>query len=175
MLSAHARARCNTLEYTATHCNTLQHTATHCNTLQHTATHTTLKHPQDAEHSFEGKLQHIATRWNTLQHTATHTSEASSGCRMLTRGRRFGAPCHTHVSFIRVTYLIHMRDMTHSYVRHDSSYVWKESQRQFGAFYHMHECFKSHIGTSHVTHTDKSRHTYEYVMSLTYECVMSHT
>jgi len=44
-----ARAKCNTLQHTATHCNTLQHTteqagqrvhtATHCNTLQHTATH----------------------------------------------------------------------------------------------------------------------------------------
>jgi len=38
--NAHCKARCNTLQHTATHCNTLQHSATHCNTLQHTATRT---------------------------------------------------------------------------------------------------------------------------------------
>jgi len=81
---------------TATRCNTLQYAATHCNILRLTA-----------------------TCCNTLQHTATHCN---------THGVAYAAGCcpdlekvtHSCVneSYICLTWLIHMRDITDAYVCH---------------------------------------------------------
>ena len=60
-----------------------------------------------------------------------------------------------------VTWLIHMCDMTHSSVWHDSLTFWARC---------ISSCPKSqwvmsHIWMSHVTHMNESCHTYEWVMS----------
>ena len=78
-------------------------------------------------------------------------------------------------SFIFATWLIHMRDMTHSYVCHDSfiCVTWlihmcdtnmnddvahvNESRRTY-------EWDMSHIRMSHVEHMNESCHTYDWVM-----------
>jgi len=78
-------------------------TATHCNTgciYLLNASQRIVKH-----------LQHTATHCNTLQHTATH---CNTGCMVHL------LPIYMCASFICVTWLIHVCDMTHSYVRHNS-------------------------------------------------------
>jgi len=102
--------------HTATLCNT------HCNTLQHSAT---------------------ATHCNTLQHTCTENS-----CRSY--GWHESIICATWLmervplSFIRVTWLIRMCDMTHLYVRHDS-YVWRDSCMCATWLIHMCNMTKSYV------------------------------
>jgi len=69
----------------------------------------------------------------------------------------------------RLTWLIHMCDMTHSC-------VWKHW------FYHsiifvtwlIHTCVFSHVWMSHVTHMNESCHTYEWVMSHTWMSHVTH-
>jgi len=133
--------QCNALQRTATHCNTMQHTATHCNTLQRTATHC-------------NTLQHTAIHCNTLQHTASYEMTFFSFFGISTRQsiwvsrhaswnesrRRWN--CES--SFVCVTWLIRVCDMTYSCVRHDSlvcvtwligvcdkNHSWNEARRRW--------------------------------------------
>jgi len=65
-------------------------------------------------------------------------------------------------SFICVTWLIRMCDMTHSYVWLDLRWllcVWVDVSC------HTYEWVASHIWMSRVTHVDESCHTYGWVMS----------
>jgi len=75
------------------------------------------------------------------------------------------------------TWLIHMWDMTHSYVAHNSfrlvvSYVVASTCMNEMRYYkwrvtavrHTHERIMSHIWMSHVTHMNESCPTYEWVM-----------
>jgi len=95
-------------------------------------------------------------------------------------------PYAWHDSFISVTWLIHILDLTHAHVWNDSFtlcvcvcvcrwFEWSSTLRSF--------LFnRSHIWTSHVTHTNESWHTYKRVrkhISMkeswhTYERVMAH-
>ena len=119
------------MQHTSTHCITLQHTATHCNTLQLTPFPLGSARYTDHVAHTESVLQHTATHCNALQHTATHRNTLphaapdafSSWSNKIHRSRkdtkklrntgiRWGDSC--------VTWLIHMCDMTQSYVRHDS-------------------------------------------------------
>jgi len=131
---------------TATHCNTLQHTATHCNTLQHTGwysliwmSHVSFIHVwyecvnSWEEHDLSWE-EHDLFTW----HIHVNESCIIHPCVIWM--------CKLHstlnLSCIRVTWLIHTCDMTHSYVWHDSfirvtwlirtcdmthSYVWHDS------------------------------------------------
>ena len=94
------------LQHTAAHCNAPQHTATHCNTLQHTATNTH-KRSQDVLKTLRASTDAMFRRAPTNQRTPHQNSLSSVG----------------HDSFICVTWLIHMCDMTHSYVWHDSCVI----------------------------------------------------
>jgi len=85
-----------------------------------------------------------------------------------------------HDSFICVTWLIHMCDMTHSYVWHDSficvtwchmmhSYTWMSHGTQMNGSHvnescHKYEFAMSHIGMSHVSHyhTEEVSNRYEF-------------
>ena len=77
-----------------------------------------------------------------------------------------------HDSFICVTRLIYMCDMTLWYVWHDSwrtggdsSHVWMSHATQMNEPCHTYEWVMSHKWMSHVTHMNESCHTYEWVMS----------
>ena len=64
-----------------------------------------------------------------------------------------------HYSFICVTLLIHMCDMTHSHVRHDSSTPM--FLRHANESYRKYECLMSHVQTSYVSYMDESCYTCE--------------
>ena len=126
--------QCNTLQCAATQCNTLPHTvyvwhlysyvwhtATHCNAPQHSATHChTLYmydislHMYDSIHMYD-TLQHTVMRRNTVQHTATHCVCMTSLFICMTWMIRGCRKTHSYV-----TLLIHLCDMTQSYMRLDS-------------------------------------------------------
>jgi len=114
----------------STHCNALQ---LRCNTLQRTATHCNmLCVNRDARHDVF-QLWHdsfIRVTWitppethcNTLQHCSTlqHMLDMIySNCDMTHLYVRKYLIHVWHDSFIRVTWLIHMCDMPHSFVWHD--------------------------------------------------------
>jgi len=140
---------CNTLQHcnTLQLCNTLQHCNTHCNahcnTLQKIRWHV----PPWLLHT--ATLQHAAT----LQHTLQHTSFV------------------WHDLFICVTWLIHMCDMTHSYVWHDlftcdmtHAFEWHDSTCDIWVTWLIH--------TRHMSyHTMKE--SYHFIR-VTYEWYDSH-
>jgi len=111
---------CNTLRHTATHCSTLQHNVTRCNTLQHTTTHCyTLQHIATAAHC--NTLQHTATHYSALQRTAAHCNAlqyTATPCSTLQHPATLAArDVRTgRISHNVKTWLIHMCDITHSYV-----------------------------------------------------------
>jgi len=82
---------CITVYCSATHCNTLQHTATHRNTLQHTATASYIHEIYDATHANVTRLVYM---WHCL--------------------------CICDIIYTFVTRLIHMCDISHSHVWHES-------------------------------------------------------
>ena len=91
-------------------------------------------------------------------------------------------PCMTNAYvrqdlFICETWLIHVRDMTHSYVWHESvghSYgIWIRRVNRMGESCRMYESVMSHIWVSHVTHMDESCHT--WVSHVTHVSESCHT
>jgi len=86
-------------------------------------------------------------------------------------------------SFVCVTWLIRMCDMTHSYVCHDSllyhtcamTHYWRWNAHTMRSVmnesWHTYEWVTSHIRMSHDTHMNESCHTYHVEC---YEWVMSH-
>jgi len=111
---------------------------------------------------------------------------------------------HSYVclgSFVRVTRLIHMRDMTHSCVWHNflnvtrmnescHTYGWHMNDSYITSYSYMNDSFRcvtwlirvcgarrglvcTKVNATRHTHTDESRHTYEWVMSHTTRSRMS--
>jgi len=83
-----------------------------------------------------------------------------------------------HDSFIYVTWLIHICDMTHSYMWHDSCCIWLSLTHRtwmhpgvVNESCHIHMCDMTHsydmndLWRSHVTYMNESCHIYEWVMS----------
>jgi len=118
----HTATHCNALQCTATHCNTLQRTATYCNALQRTATHKCKCISgcrYYAWHSRDSYWQNI-TATRSLQHTAT-----MSGCRYYAwHSRDSYWSLRLFLSWYDwqtgVSWLPLMCVMTPSYVRRDS-------------------------------------------------------
>ena len=130
-LSIQCATICNTLEGTATNCNALQqhtaggnghvtriddyltcnHTATHCNTLQHTAT--TLQHTIACQTYLIPSTTHCNTLQQHCNNTATHYCMSELVHSQV---------CHR--LFIWVVWLIHVCDMTRSYVCDVSSFMY---------------------------------------------------
>jgi len=153
-------------DHSATHYHTLQHAATRCNTAQHTATgyytrvergglepppspwwvtHSTLMNESCHDHSAAlfNTLQHAATRCNTLQ----HTSRAFRGPpAALMRRAQFTCVCDVTRSC--VTWLIHICDMTHIYVWHDS-FICVTWLIHMCVTRHIHMCEMTHIYVWH--------------------------
>jgi len=108
--ATHCNTQCNT-ERIAARCNT-HYTAT-CNTLQHTL-HYTLQHTlQHAPHCNAHCTTHFTTRCNThyiatCNHHAVHCNMQHIHCSTQHTGRGMAG--------VRVTWLIHMCDLTHSVV-----------------------------------------------------------
>ena len=88
-------------------------TATHCNTLHHTATHC-----NKPEHTATPTPQHTSTHCNTLQHAADSLRRYRTSLRV-TWLMHMCDMTHSqvwHAAFTSVTSLIHMCDMPHSFV-----------------------------------------------------------
>jgi len=114
----------NTLVHAATHCNTLHHTVTHCNTcntLQHTATHcnaAVLRH----DYTFSTR-----TVWSTC-HLQTPLTQLPfwRECRLRDMRMELVPRCFNMCEYQKATHAhthnsyIHMFDITHSCVWHDS-------------------------------------------------------
>jgi len=121
-----AARRCYILQHTATHCNTLLHTATHCNTLQHTATHTWTMAPASTSLLFINSTDIPCSRENTVCSKDTLLCFFSRKGGGSLRGRiakvEFLKALYLKIciytGWTRVTRLLHMCVMTHSYVWH---------------------------------------------------------
>jgi len=129
-----------------THRNTLQHTATYCNTLQHTFVYLT---------------------WLI----DTYLPQAKPWCRT-----QADYPYMCHDSFIYVTWLTHIRDMTHPYMWHNSFiYIYKEPRLCVELWLIIHTCV--------MTHSYMSRDSFIYVtwliricdITLSYMCDVAHS
>ena len=126
---------CNTLQHTAAHCNTLQHTATRCNTLQHIWCRCAF--------AICARVRR-ASAWVCIHICMSHV-------------------CRTHIyrwndSYINVTWLIHICDMTHGYMEHK---------------WYTHMAWLIHI--CDMTHKCMRHDSYMYVTWLIHICDMIHT
>jgi len=175
---------------------------------------TWLIHMRDVTHIYVGHIPYGCWMWHWVRHI-TFMNEAyriyewvMSHIWMSYVGAKYCAYASRHlisdmfhmdvecdpgqVTFICVTWLIYMCDVTHSYVLHIPYGCWMWHRVRhitlMNEAYRIHEWVMSHIWMSHVTHMNKSYHTYEWVMSHiwmshvthmnksyhTYEWVMSH-
>jgi len=68
--------------------------------------------------------------------------------------------CERHDSFMWETWLIHMRDMTHSYQRHDS-YIWETWLIHMRDMTHSYERHDSFIWETWLIHMRDMTHSYD--------------